>query len=370
MRILLADRGLTNGYTIGLAAGLRSSGAKVWIGGPAKSDERSVIPLYPRTGMPGQRVRKACDMAVGISFFMPLLAIKRPDLFHVQWPTALNVAYAFTAKRFYGMRVVYTVHNPASRAFDPDPHAAEQERLIDLADVVLAHGPSMCQLVVDNHPGAAQKTHAVEIGNYENIIHRWPRAEARALLRLPEEGPLFAFVGQLRPRKGVDLLIEAFAEYRERGGIGNLLIAGTATVTEYESRLRTLAERCQSAVHWRVSPRLMPQDTLDLAVSAATQVVLPFQDASQSASLVLAMTHGRCVVSTRVGEVPRTLCDRGILVNPGDRSEIVRALVLAEDEPELCESLGERAREYALTELSWSAIGAKTCQLYQEALSS
>lgn len=371
MRVLLIDHSLLNGYTLGLAGGLHANGVQVWVGGPANSgeqplpgEEQRVTAIYPRSGVPGQRARKAGEAAIGAASFPCLLASARPDICHLQWPTALNATYALLAKRLSRIPLVYTVHNPTGRVKEPEPHQETQDRLIALADLILAHGPAMRQLVVDAHPGATHKTHAVEIGNYENVIHRYPRAQARARLDLPLEEPLFVFVGQLRPRKGVDLLLEAFAEHYQGGGRGHLLIAGTATVPTYEARLREVARPCESRVHWLVSKRPAPQSTLDLAISAANQVVLPFQDASHSASLVLAMTYGRCVVSTAVGEVSRTLGDRGILVSPGDRHGLAQALALAERDATLCDELGKRARDYALAELSWSKVGARTLELY------
>jgi len=223
----------------------------------------------------------------------------------------------------------------------------------------------MREQVVNRHPRAARKVHAVEFGNYEHVVTRYPRHAARAELNLPLDGPVFAFVGQLRPRKGIDVLIDAFAEYHRQGGAGHLVIAGAATVPAYERQLREAAQTCESVVHWHVSPQLAPQHTLDLVISAATQVVLPFQDASQSGTVILAMTYGRCVVSTAVGEVDRTLGDRGLLIQPGDRQGLVQALHLAESDPALCDRLGERARHHALTALSWSAIGARTHELYR-----
>ena len=48
-------------------------------------------------------------------------------------------------------------------------------------------------------------------------------------------------VGQLRPRKGIDLLLEAFVEHCQQGGAGHLLLAGAAPVPDYEQNLREIA---------------------------------------------------------------------------------------------------------------------------------
>ena len=366
MRVLLVDRSITNGYVLGLAGGLRANGVEVVVGGPARSGKPMVLPLYPRVGVPGERVIKVREAVGGVFRLQHLLVRRRPALLHVQWPTDLDVAYAVLAKRIFGTHLVYTVHNPTGRVNQPEPHPTNQRRLISLADLVLTHGPLLRERVIHAHPRAEHKTFAVEHGNYEHIIeHRYTRAEARAKLELEADGPVFTFAGQLSPRKGLDLLIEAFTEYSRGGHSGTLLIAGIATDRDYELKLRELANASEASVRWIVSRSTVTQTMLDLAIGAATQVVLPFPDASQSGSLILAMTHGRCVVSTTVGEIPRTLKERGILIAPGERGELIRALELAERDPELCDELGGRARRYALEQLSWSEIAAKTLRLYE-----
>jgi glycosyltransferase involved in cell wall biosynthesis len=109
----------------------------------------------------------------------------------------------------------------------------------------------------------------------------------------------------------------------------------------------------------------VPDDVLDLAVSAADQVVLPFSEASQSASVIFAMTHGKCVVASAVGEVTRTLRDRGLLVAPDDPEDVSRAMALVEDDPEECRRLAAAARQYAMEDLSWAKVAANTVEVYR-----
>jgi beta-1,4-mannosyltransferase len=362
VRVLIADRALLNGYTLGLAIGLRSNGIETWIGGPAKWRDANVTSLYPRGDLSGQRLLKAGDAVAGSARFNRTM-LRRPDLLHLQWPTGLDATYALAAKYVYRVPVAYTVHN-FGRATDGTRYEAIQRRFIVLADLVLTHGPSMRQAIVEAYPWVADKTHVVELGNYEHVIRRFPRARARLRLGLPVDGPLYVFVGQLRPRKGLDLLLAAFRDHCARGGKGHLLIAGTCAVPGYERRLREIGGDNNASLHWRVSGSAVEQMTLDLAVSAANQVILPFHAASQSASLIMAMTHGRCVVSTSTGEVGRTLAGRGVVIDPGDRNGLLDALDLGEREPSYCDDLGALARRYALAELAWPQIAARTARLY------
>ena len=65
----MTDRQLVGGYTLGLAAGLRADGVEVFIGAPPKTGVNSVTVIYPRSGVPGQRLGKARDGILGILRF-------------------------------------------------------------------------------------------------------------------------------------------------------------------------------------------------------------------------------------------------------------------------------------------------------------
>ena len=124
-------------------------------------------------------------------------------------------------------------------------------------------------------PDCEEKLRIVPHGNYDHVIHRFERAFARRRLGLPPALPVFAFIGQLRPAKGLDTLIEAFAEYRATA-LGQLVIAGTVTDQAYMKHLRRLVSAIGLAVRWVVSPDHVPQRDLDLVASAASHIVLLF----------------------------------------------------------------------------------------------
>lgn len=365
MRVTVADHALGNGYAAGLVRGLRANGVQARLAGPAASREDRVTAIYPRSAS-GRRIAKMWDGFSALPRYRRLVR-SRPDIIHFQWPDPIDRFYAFIAKRAYGIPVAYTVHNFA-RETDPRHYQEAQHRFIRFADLVLVHGPVQREALLSVHPEARAKTATVEVGNYDEVITRFPQDVARQELGLPLETPVYVFVGQIRPRKGVDLLIEAFRDHREAGGTGVLLIVGNATVPAYADEVRRLADCCGDSVRWLAGTEPRSQRDLDLALSAATQVVLPFQAASQSASLVLAMTHGRCVVSTAAGEIPRTLAGRGIVVPPIDRDAIRAAMRLGQDDPHRCEQLGALAREYALDTLSWVKIAKKTTESYARAI--
>src|SRR5213082_365561 len=98
MRVVLADYNLVNGYTLGLAAGLREHGVDVLLAGPADGGEPEGISIYRRGVAPGDRLKKAVEATLGVAHLRRILKAG-PDLVHLQWPTTLNVAYAIAARR-------------------------------------------------------------------------------------------------------------------------------------------------------------------------------------------------------------------------------------------------------------------------------
>jgi glycosyltransferase involved in cell wall biosynthesis len=371
MRVLLLDRAVENPYTLGLAEGLSARGVDVTIGGPKDAGHHGVVPVYPSLRAVRSTSAKAREGATALAAFLRQLRSFQPDVVHFQWltrPDLLYLALARTLRR----PVVLTVHEPASRAGGETAEwrrrHALQRRGIGLADAVLTHGPLLRDGLVEAHPDLAAHVHVVEHGNYDHVATPVPRAEARDRLGLEGAGPVFAFIGQLRPNKGLPTLLEAYARYRERHGDGTLVIAGTAVDSGYQRELAALAERLDTPVRWIVEERLLPQETLDLAVGAANQVVLPFDGASQSGSVILAMTLGRCVVTTAVGEVARTVGDRGLVVTPRDPEQLSAAMAHAREDPEGCDDMGAAARAYALEELAWPTVADQVIAAYRAAV--
>jgi glycosyltransferase involved in cell wall biosynthesis len=367
MRVLVLDRIAQNPYSEGLAGGLRGLGVEVVIGGPANEHGELIRPIYPRGGVSGQRPQKALELLASGPRYLHLLRTLQPDVVHVQWPGFLYYAHALTAARIGGAGVVFTDHNPIARLGDPTTRW--HDALLRRADAVIVHGPVMRSSLCEQRPWIESRVHVVEHGSYEHSIASHSRAEARRRLGLTHDGPVYAFVGQLRPRKGIETLLDAYAAEPERRRMSQLVIAGHAPDFAYVETLRERGRELGIAPRWIVSRDILRREVLDEVVCAANEVVLPFVSATQSGSVILAMTHGRCVVATTVGELPRTLDDRGILVPPDDVGALSEAMRPASESPDLCDELGRRARDYARTELDWPALAERTLAVYRSVAS-
>jgi glycosyltransferase involved in cell wall biosynthesis len=150
-----------------------------------------------------------------------------------------------------------------------------------------------------------------------------PRGEARARLDLPDAAPVFLFSGLLRPYKGWDVLLEAFAEVRRALPDALLLLAG-----EPWGEAKALAERL-SPHGVRLILRFLPAEERGLLFDACDAVVCPYRHATGSGIAADAVSHGRPVIGSDVPGLAVVVEEgvSGLLVPPGDAHALAAAML-------------------------------------------
>lgn len=140
------------------------------------------------------------------------------------------------------------------------------------------------------------------------------RGEARRLLDLPADDPVFLFSGLLRLYKGYDVLLEAFAEVRRAVPGALLVLAG-----EPWGEAKALAER-PAPEGVRLLLRFLPAGERGLLFDACDAVVCPYRHATGSGIAADAIGHGRPVIGSDVPGLAVVVEDgaSGLLVPPGD----------------------------------------------------
>ncbi len=139
---------------------------------------------------------------------------------------ALRFLWQLSRLRMAGVRIVWTVHN----IFGHEREHAWLDRFVSRRVARLAHAIiTHCDCAKEQAMRAyglrdgrkfAVVPHAHYIGVYANTV---PRDDARRKLQLPGDAPVFLFLGQIRPYKGVLEMIEAFTALQ---GAAQLVIAG------------------------------------------------------------------------------------------------------------------------------------------------
>jgi glycosyltransferase involved in cell wall biosynthesis len=167
------------------------------------------------------------------------------------------------------------------------------------------------------------------------------------------EGKVVMFLGTPRPHKGVEDLIAALQQLQRPDTTG--VIVGVEDRDDYGIRLREMA-----GPNVRLMP-IQPFEEIPALLMAADVVVVPqrqtaFGEAQVPAKIFDAMAMGRPIVSTAISDIPIILEGCGLVVTPGDVSELAGAIGRLLDNPDEAADLGQRARARCVAEYSWDAM--------------
>lgn len=157
--------------------------------------------------------------------------------------------------------------------------------------------------------------------------------------------PLVLFLGRLIPRKGADLLIEAFAQAFPQEGI--LAVAGPEGSPGYLDRLRKVAARTGIMDRVRFTGALYGEEKRQ-ALADADVFALPSAYENFANAVAEAMASGVPVVITDRCGIHSLVKDRAGLVVPRERDAIARGLVQLTKNRSLRNQLREGCR--AVTE--------------------
>jgi len=186
------------------------------------------------------------------------------------------------------------------------------------------------------------------------------RRRARRALGLPPV-PAVVYAGRLAPEKGVDVLVDAWADARRRGCLATLAIVGDGPErAELERRARDhgilglvrFAGAAEDVAPW---------------LRAADAFVLPSRTEGLSVALLEAMASGLPVVATDVGGTPSATGGTALLVPPEDPAALGAAVCAVLDEPGRAAALGAAARRRVLEEFGILQVARRHLALYREA---
>lgn len=191
----------------------------------------------------------------------------------------------------------------------------------------------------------------------------------RAEWEIPPGTRLVLFLGRIEPKKSPDLLIEAFAQWREGspcGAAAVLAVCGPEQDPRYSAHLRSLVASLRMEDAVRFTGPLYDEHKWN-AYCDADAFVLPSQNENFGNSAAEAMVCGTPVIVTDQCGIAPIVAGRAGLVVSHDAASIAAALrIMLEDS-----SAAQRFRNACPTvvsELSWKEPIAQMSEIYREAL--
>jgi D-inositol-3-phosphate glycosyltransferase len=257
----------------------------------------------------------------------------------------------------------------------PDPErAAAEEILARAADRLVAMSPAEGRALVDLYGADADRVCVVPPG--VDVERFGPRPLAALRRRHGTEGRRVVLAAsRLERLKGLDLLLEATARLRERGGFDDVVVLCAGADSDdgrresghpegERGRLEELAGTLGIAEAVRF---LGPVDPDELAALYALADVVAVPSRTETFGLVALEAHasGTPVVACAVGGLVETVADgvTGRLVRSRDPEEFASALSDVLGNPMRRARFGDAARERA-AELGWDRSADRLLTLY------
>ena len=166
--------------------------------------------------------------------------------------------------------------------------------------------------------------------------------------RAEHRGEQILFCGVITHLKGVDLLLQAFAEVRVKHPSATLKLAGKLEEGPFKEELKALIEEfaLQESVTFL---GVLPQEQLSALMARSSIFILPSRSEGLGRVIFEAQAAGCAVIASDVGGIPDLIQHdlTGILVTPGSKDAVKKALLELLEDPARCQKLGDKGHEFA-----------------------
>jgi glycosyltransferase involved in cell wall biosynthesis len=297
-------------------------------------------------------------IAAGLRAIRKLVKRERYDVVHVHWPVP-HALFGIAAKRIARTPMVTTYYGAELRLAGRSPLFT---RLLRAGARQSARNVAISRHTADD---LARLTGVrAEIIPYSIAFAPHARTTSR------DARPFTAlFVGRLVERKGVPVLLEAWA----RAALPNArlaIVGGGPDRAALEARATALGVASTVEFRGRVSDTELAEaySSADLFVLPA---VLDARGDTEGLGVVLleAMASHVPVLASAAGGITDVVVDgeSGVLVPPGDASELAAALRRLHGDPDLRARLSAGGVARLRDEFSWDAIADRWASVYREA---
>jgi glycosyltransferase involved in cell wall biosynthesis len=379
MRVALIDPSLWGlPYDALLAAGLQAEGHEVSLHGrrlgPDDNDANGA-PLVPSfywmaeanvvTAMPKplRLAVKGFEHALSMAALARRFKHERPNVIHFLWLPLPLLDHRFLSGLRRIAPLVLTVHDTVP--FNDNP-AASLQRL------GFASGyRRFDRLIVHTEQG---RTRLLQQGIAEDRMAMLPHGLLGAPVSRESghgwqgEKITFLLFGKLKPYKGLDILIEAFAQLpKELQERARVLAIGKSYMDL--APLQARAQQLGVASRVMIEPRFVRDHEVAQLFGPDTVAMLPYREIEASGVLTVALVHGRPIIASRIGGFAETITDgvHGILVPPGNVAALASAMRRFLIDRAFAASCAHAVSALARSFPDWREIARRTLAVYRAA---
>jgi beta-1,4-mannosyltransferase len=236
---------------------------------------------------------------------------KRIDILHIHWPNsvfwgvgsvvggfrALLALFSLLLLKLRRVKIVWCVHNL-------EPHndggrifalfwRSYQNMIVNLIDGFVTLSPSTVELARNKLRGLAHKPGTFIWHPDYRVRSELPhRCVWRNTNGIPVSAKAIALIGQIRPYKGVEELIDCFSQTNDSSL--RLIIAGGPENQSYSDKISALARKDDRII---LKLSSLSEEELSSLVLASDVIVLPYRKIFHSGSIIYALSCGKPVIT-------------------------------------------------------------------------
>lgn len=303
-------------------------------------------------------------------------ATARPRIFHILWNNKFEFFDRTLLMLYYrllGKKVALTLHNVNTARRDSRDSLLNRLTLriqYRLAGHIFVHTNKMKHELAEEFHVPEAKVTVIPFGINNSLpITSLTREEARQRLGLRDGEKAILFFGNIAPYKGLEYLVGAFQQLRDRHPAYRLVITGRPkNCEEYWAGLQETIRKDVRSGRVLLRAEYVPDEDTEVYFKAADVLVLPYRYIYQSGVLFVGYNFGLPALAADVGSLKEEIVEgrTGFVFRPEDPVDLARAIegYFASD---LFAELSKRRAEiqdYAMRRYSWDVVSQLTVDVY------
>lgn len=304
------------------------------------------------------KIKKITNYIASYKKILKLVKENSYDVIQTEWFILSPIDYLFLKKikKTSKARLVITIHDilPFNEKFYDRFFYG---KLYKLADKIILQAAGNKKRFLDLFPNEKDKISVIPHGHMLDYVEQADKDQSRELLNIPTNKFVLLFFGQIKKVKGVDLLLKAVANLKEKYPNLFLIVAGSVWKTDF-SECEEIIKSSNLYNYLKLDIRYIPDNEVKLYYAAADACILPYTDVYQSGVIQLAYGYKKTVVSSDLPSFTEFVKEgkTGFIFERGNIQSLADAIERLVANENLLADMGQAGYNLVKTELDWNKL--------------
>ena len=233
-------------------------------------------------------------------------------------------------------------------------------RILRKADHIITNSQNTSKDLHRYFPFTKEKSTAILLGKNEILK---PQKNNEVLKKYQLTLPYFLCTATLEPRKNIQLLIEAFNDFKSKTGLPHQLVLVGKEGWKTDSILNAIERSAYKKDIIR--PGYVETTDLPVLYSAAEIFIYPSKYEGFGLPLLEAMACGAPIITSKISSLPEVGGSAAKYCSPDSKESLLDKMLLLSQNPKLRAQMSQRSLAQAKT-FSWKKTAMETIQVFEK----